>query len=1126
MQLAAIRFSLAVIAFAGVGFFVVSSAWCSVGTVAVGQPVTFSVAADGTTPFTYQWFKNGASLPGATEVVFSISSVQTTDAGNYYAVVSNAAGATTSDNATLTVAAASAPVFTVQPASQTAIAGASVTFTAAASGVPTPTYQWRKNGSSISGATSTSYTITGVATADAGTYTVVASNSAGSITSAGATLVVTTAVSAPVITMQPVSQTVTAGTSVTFTVAASGSPTPTFQWRKNGTSIGGATNASYTIASVASTDAGTYTVVATNSAGSATSNGAILTVNPAASAPVFTTQPVSQTATVGSSVTFTAAASGSPTPSYRWRKNGVNISGATSSSYRIASVTTSSAGTYTVVATNSAGSATSNGAVLTVKSAGTAPSFTVQPMSLTATVGTSVTFTAVASGSPAPTYQWRKNGTNITGATGSSYLIASVASGDAGTYTVVASNSAGSATSNGAVLTVTAGATAPSFVTQPASQTVPAGTSVTFSVNVTGSPVPTLQWQKGGANIAGATGASYTIASVSAGDAGTYAVVATNSAGSATSNSATLTVTAALMAPTITSQPASQTVTVGSPVTFTGAASGSPTPTLQWQKDGVDITGATDPSFAIASVVAGDAGTYTLVATNSAGSAVSNGAVLTVNFAAAAPSFASQPQNQSASAGQNASFTVAATGNPAPTYQWQRLPAASTTWESLNEGGSYQGTTGTTLVVGPITAAMSGDQFRCVIANAAGSATSDAVALIVPGATGALFEFPASIAADSAGNLYVADTSSNTIDKVSSGGIVSTLAGTTGVAGTQDGTGGGALFNQPGGVAVDGAGNVFVADTGNATIRKITPAGTVSTLAGSPATRGSQDGTGSAATFSAPVGLAVDGAGNIYVADAFNATIRRITSAGMVSTLAGIAANRGDADGSGGAARFNYPSGVAVDGAGNVYVADTYNDTIREITAAGVVTTVAGSPGISGATDLAGQSALFNQPCGVAIDAAGNIYVADTGNGTIRQIGPGGVVRTVAGVAGIAGWGDGPGSSALFNQPRGVAVDASGNVFVADTGNGTLRKIAADGTVTTPALAAGANGSTPPPSSGGTTTPASGTDSSSGGAATGTAAASGGGGGAIEPWFLLPLVVLCAAKFVRRRAVERSVRHR
>jgi hypothetical protein len=175
----------------GAVFFATLSAQASTGTVVVGQSVTLSVAADGTVPFSYQWYKNSATIKGATAATYSINSVQTTDAGSYYAIVSNSAGNTTSDTATLTVNPANlAPTITTQPASQTVLTGASVTFTAAASGTPAPTYQWQKNGANIAGCTSASYTIASVATGDAGTYTVVATNSAGSATSSGAVLTV------------------------------------------------------------------------------------------------------------------------------------------------------------------------------------------------------------------------------------------------------------------------------------------------------------------------------------------------------------------------------------------------------------------------------------------------------------------------------------------------------------------------------------------------------------------------------------------------------------------------------------------------------------------------------------------------------------------------------------------------------------------------------------------------------------------------------------------------------------------------------------------------------------------------------------------------------------------------
>jgi streptogramin lyase len=400
---------------------------------------------------------------------------------------------------------------------------------------------------------------------------------------------------------------------------------------------------------------------------------------------------------------------------------------------------------------------------------------------------------------------------------------------------------------------------------------------------------------------------------------------------------------------------------------------------------------------------------------------------------------------------------------------------------------------------------MAGDQFRCLITNSAGSVTVTAAALTVSGGGTALIQYPASITEDTSGNFYVADASGNIIEKITPAGAVSTLAGLTGLAGSQDGTGSNARFNQPRGVAVDGGGNLYVTDTGNATIRKITPDGVVSTLAGSAA-RGNQDGVGSAASFEAPTGIAVDSAGNLYVADAFNATIRKITSAGSASTLAGTAGTRGDADGPGSSAQFNYPSGVAVDASGNVYVADTYNDIIRKIDPTGMVTTLAGSAGISGGNDGTGSDALFNQPCGVAVDASGNVGVADTGNATIRRITPGGAVITLAGTAGVAGLGNSAGGVVLFNQPHGLVADGAGNLFVADTGNAAIRKIAADGTVTTLALTAApartTKAQTPTSNS---TTPVSGT-------AAGTSSGGGGGGGAIDFWFVLMLTLLAATR--------------
>jgi len=321
----------------------------------------------------------------------------------------------------------------------------------------------------------------------------------------------------------------------------------------------------------------------------------------------------------------------------------------------------------------------------------------------------------------------------------------------------------------------------------------------------------------------------------------------------------------------------------------------------------------------------------------------------------------------------------------------------------------------------------------------------------------ARFRFPNDIASDASGNLYVADTNNHTIRRITPAGMVSTLAGAAEMPGSADGSGSAARFNFPRGVAVDAAGNVYVADSVNHTIRKITPAGVVSTVAGTTGQSGSIDG--SAALFNLPTRLAVDSAGNLLVADASNHTIRMITPAGVVSTLAGRAGARGSVDGSGSAARFSTPYGIAIDSAGNAYVADGSNHTIRRIAANAVVSTLAGTAIQPGAPDGSGTAARFRNPYGIATDSVGNAYVADSDSHTIRKITPAGMVSTLAGMQGQAGSADGSGTAARFTSPVGVATDSAGNIYVADFGNHTIRKITASGVVSTLAGAAGEGGS-------------------------------------------------------------------
>lgn len=372
--------------------------------------------------------------------------------------------------------------------------------------------------------------------------------------------------------------------------------------------------------------------------------------------------------------------------------------------------------------------------------------------------------------------------------------------------------------------------------------------------------------------------------------------------------------------------------------------------------------------------------------------------------------------------------------------------------------------------------------------------------------TAARFGTEGQLAIDAAGNAYLTDTNNHTVRRISAAGAVTTVAGTTGIPGSTDGTGAAARFNLPGGIALDRDGTLIVADTGSHTIRRVTPGGTVTTIAGSVGNFGAADGPALAATFNSPAGVAIDSAGNAYIAS--STTIRRLTPAGVVSTFAGTDGPGASIDGTGVAARFSGPSalvfgsdgilyaidtnfedslvrrigpeaqvstfaglvqsrtvdgtgidarfgfarGVAVDGVGNVYVADRI--TVRRVSPLGVVTTIAGSDDGGAPVDGTGAAARFSFLQAIACDASGNVFVTD--RHAIRRITPSGTVTTLAGSVELAGSVNGTGGAARFRAPRGLAVDAAGNLYVADTGNYAIRRVTPAGVVTT--VAGGSQG--------------------------------------------------------------------
>jgi hypothetical protein len=446
----------------------------------------------------------------------------------------------------------------------------------------------------------------------------------------------------------PVSQTISEGSPVSFTVDLSGATTPTYQWKKDGVNISGATSATLSIASVQQSNAGSYTVVITDGSTTLTSNAAILTVT-TSSPPTISSQPISLTVLDGSSATFSVVASGTGL-TYQWRLNGVNITGATSASYTIAEVRLGSVGSYTVVVSNSAGSITSNVATLAI---GVVPAITVQPSSRIVLAGTSATFSVIATGSGL-SYQWKKGGVAISGATSSSYVIQNVQLANVGAYSVVVSNTFGSVESNIVSLAI---GSAPQITTQPAEFPEVSGGAVSISIDVSGTGPFTYQWLRDNRPIAGATNASYSITGVNSTHAGLYRVRVSNTLGNAISQEANLT------APRIQQQP-SGTI-VNNSTTLTVSATGNPTLTYQWRKDGAMIGGATSSSYTISDVAA-NGGSYTVVVSNAFGSRTSVPVAL-----ATAPVIIRQPEARSVLAGATVRFGVLVSGQDL-SYQWMK----------------------------------------------------------------------------------------------------------------------------------------------------------------------------------------------------------------------------------------------------------------------------------------------------------------------------------------------------------------------------------------------------------------------------------------------------------------------
>jgi hypothetical protein len=678
----------------------------------------------------------------------TLSSAQRETVEKYLA---NKWGATLASNS-------AAPVVTTQPSALTLKEGEAIIFSAAASGTPAPSIQWEAsfNGGStwgpLVGATSSPFNFGASYAAQNGAlFRATFTNSAGSVTTNSALLTVDYA---PSVTTQPSSTTVTEGATATFTAAASGNPAPTVQWQLSTNSgasfanISGATSTSYTTAATTTANSGyEYRAVFTNSVSSATSSAATLTVKSASAAPKVTTQPSPLTVKEGEAIIFAAAASGTPAPSIQWEDsfNGgstwVVLSGATASPYNFGSAYASQNGQLLrATFTNSAGSVTTNAALLTVDYA---PSILTQPSSTTVTEGATATFTAGASGNPAPTVQWQlstnsgSSWSNISGATSTSYTTAATTTANSGyEYRAVFTNSVSSATTSAATLTVKPASGAPTVTTQPSPLTLKEGEAIVFSAAASGTPAPSLQWEasfNGGSTwnvLTGATTSPFNFGgSYYAQNGALFRATFTNSAGSVTTNAALLTV---YYGPSVTTQPASTTVSEGATATFTAAASGNPAPTVQWQlstnsgSSWSNISGATSTSYTTAATTAANSGyEYRAVFTNSVSSATSSAATLTVKSSSAAPKVTTQPSPLTVKEGEAIIFSAAASGTPAPSIQWEDSYNGGSTWIVLS------GATASPYNFGSASASQNGQLLRATFTNSAGSVTTNSALLTV-----------------------------------------------------------------------------------------------------------------------------------------------------------------------------------------------------------------------------------------------------------------------------------------------------------------------------------------------------------------------------------------------------------
>jgi hypothetical protein len=947
----------------------------------VGSSATFRVLAAGTVPLSYQWYFEGATLAGQTNSALQLANVGLGDAGDYRVVVTNLYGSTSSE-AGLVVGYA--PMITLQPTNQTVLAGSNPAFTAGVSGTGPFTYQWQFNGTNlpsiiitVAGNGGIGYAGDGAAAIDAELDhpTAVAVDGSGNL----------------FIADEFNDRVRKVGTGGIITTIAGGVA--------NGYSGDGgvATNAGLANPTAVTADGlGDLFIADGNRIRKVDLNGVITTVS-------------------GNGLYGYSGDAGAATNAWLANPMGLAVDGfgdlfmADFGNNRIREVDTN--GIITTVAGSDGGGVSGDGGAATsallsgpngVAVDGLGNLFIVDSNNnRVREVDTNGIIRTVAgnglhgysgdSGAATNTSLANPTGVAVDGL-GNVFI---AENGNArirkvdinGVISTVAGNGTNGYSGDGGAATNAELSLGIGLAVDGLGNLLVADSGSSRIRKVILPQLPTL-----------------VLNNVGSSNAGNYEVMVTSPFGSITSSVASLTVHSP---PTITQPPTNQAVPFGGNATLSVAAEGTMPLSYQWYYDGAALAGQTRTALVLTNVGLTSAGDYQVVATNMYGSATSSVAGLAVGYA---PMITRQPTNQTVLAGVNLMFAVGVSGSGPFTYQWQRDGTNVPNIISVAGNGTY---------------GYSGD---------GGPATNAGLSL------------PNGLAVDGLGNLFIADQSNDRIRKVGTDGIITTLAGNGSYGYSGDGgpASSSALAN-PRAVAADGLGNLFIADSGNNRIRQVHTNGIITTVAGNGSYGYSGDGgPASSAAVEQPEAVAVDGLGNLFIADTGNNRIRQVRSNGVITTVAGNGLYGYSGDGGWATnAEFNNPFSVAVDGLGNLFIVDSNNERVRKVDTNGIITTVAGNGlyGYSGDAGAATNAWLAN-PTGVAVDGLGNVFIADNGNARIRKVDLNGVITTVAGNGTNGFSGDGVEAiNAELYGPTGVAVDSLGILFIADSNNRRIRKV-------------------------------------------------------------------------------------